>query len=127
MCSHELHARLLEDARKYDPAAHHRSLLAPFKDVILVFRAKFMSYEQISATFSLHGLKVSPAAVGVFCRRTFSKAEIMRVRQGLPMTKAPSRALPSPATVAPALGASAAGAAASAPTRRGPKIARDNY
>ncbi len=122
-----LHSRLMDDARRYDPAAHHRVLLGPYRDVVLLQRAKFMSYEQISATFSLHGLKVSPAAVGVFCRRSFTKAEIDRVRQGLPVTKAPSRPLPLPATAAPAPGASAAGAGTPAQPRRGPKIARDNY
>ena len=70
----DLHSRLMDDARRYDPAAHTRGLLGPFRDVILLQRAKFMSYEQISATFARHGLKVSPAAVGVFCRRHYTKA-----------------------------------------------------
>ena len=37
-----------------------------------------MSYEQIAATLTRHGLKTSPAGVGAFCRRTFAKAEILR-------------------------------------------------
>ena len=77
----ELYDRLLEDARRYDPEAHHRGLLAPYREVLLLQRAKFMSYEQIAATLTRHGLKVSPAGVGVYCRRTFTKAEIDRMRR----------------------------------------------
>lgn len=128
----ELHARLMEDARSYDPAAHNRSLLAPFRDVLLLQRAKFMSYEQISATMTRHGLKVSPAAVGVFCRRNFTKAEIERVRQSPPAGNSPTasaRRTPAsgPASGAPTSGVSAPGPSAASTGKRGPKIARDNY
>ena len=70
MPSSDLHARLMEEARRYDPAEHSRSRLAPFRDVLLVWRAKSMSYELIAATLTRHGLKTSPAGVGAFCRRT---------------------------------------------------------
>jgi hypothetical protein len=123
----DLHSRLMDDARRYDPAAHTRGLLGPFRDVILLQRAKFMSYEQISATFARHGLKVSPAAVGVFCRRHYTKAEIERARQGQASSPALGRVPAAPAKVAPALGASAPGPAATGNGKRGPKIARDNY
>ena len=123
----DLHSRLMDDARRYDPAAHTRGLLGPFRDVILLQRAKFMSYEQISATFARHGLKVSPAAVGVFCRRHYTKAEIERARQGQASNPALGRVPAAPAKVAPALGASAPGPAAIGNGKRGPKIARDNY
>jgi hypothetical protein len=123
----DLHSRLMDDARRYDPAAHTRGLLGPFRDVILLQRAKFMSYEQISATFARHGLKVSPAAVGVFCRRHYTKAEIERARQSQASSPALGRVPAAPAKVAPALGASAPGPAATGNGKRGPKIARDNY
>ena len=77
----ELHARLLAHARSYDPEVHHRGLLAPYRDVLLLWRAKFMSYEQIAAALTQHGIRVSPAGVGVFCRRNFTKAELERVRR----------------------------------------------
>lgn len=122
--TNELHARLMEDARNYDPAAHHRGLLGPYRDVLLVWRAKFMSYEQIAATLSVHGIKVSPAGVGVYCRSQFTKTEIERVRRehratARATTPSPvSNSLPPAVTLPPAdLGAG----------RRGPKIARDNY
>ncbi len=123
----DLHSRLMDDARRYDPAAHTRGLLGPFRDVILLQRAKFMSYEQISATFARHGLKVSPAAVGVFCRRHSTKAEIERARQSQASSPALGRVPAAPAKVAPAVGASAPGPAATGNGKRGPKIARDNY
>lgn len=123
----DLHSRLMDDARRYDPAAHTRGLLGPFRDVILLQRAKFMSYEQISATFARHGLKVSPAAVGVFCRRHYTKAEIERARQGQASNSTLGREPAVPAKAAPALGASAPGPAATGNGKRGPKIARDNY
>ena len=127
----ELYDWLLEDARRYDPEAHHRGLLAPYREVLLLQRAKFMSYEQIAATLTRHGLKVSPAGVGVYCRRTFTKAEIDRTRRHLTAeaqaTAVVKPAAPAAANVAPALAASASGPASTSTTRRGPKIARDNY
>jgi hypothetical protein len=122
--TNELHARLMEDARNYDPAAHHRGLLGPYRDVLLVWRAKFMSYEQIAATLSVNGIKVSPAGVGVYCRSQFTKAEIERIRREHRATAratAPAPASnPLPLAVTPPSGDLGAG-------RRGPKIARDNY
>lgn len=127
----ELHARLLDDARRYDPNAHARSLLLPYRDVILLQRAKYMSYDQIAATFVRHGVKVSAPGIGAFCRRNFSQAEILRLRRSLP--RAPSPTLPNlpglnltAATAAPAWGASAA-QPAERTGKRGPKIARDDY
>ena len=121
-----LHDRLLDDARSYDPAEHTRSLLAPYRDVLLLWRAKFMSYEQIAATLTRHGFKVSPAGVGVYCRRSFTRAEILGERKRFEDGAAhrPAAALPGPALPradtkpTPASGL---------PGKRGPKIARDNY
>ena len=67
----DLHARLMDEAKCYDPAEHSRCRLAPFRDALLVWRAKSASYEQIAAALTRHGLKISPAGVGAFCRRTF--------------------------------------------------------
>lgn len=122
--TNELHARLMEDARNYDPTLHHRGLLAPYRDVLLLWRAKFMSYEHIAATLSANGVRVSPAGVGVYCRSQFTKAEIERVRrENRPTARpaAPARASnPLPPVVVPPPAEPASG-------RRGPKIARDNY
>ena len=124
--SSELHARLLQDARNYDPAAHHRGLLAPYRDVLLLWRAKFMSYEQIAATFVSHGIRVSPAGIGAYCRSHFTKHEIDRARSEAPVSNRPGPPGRPSAAAAPS---PAAGFTPSVPTpnRRGPKIARDNY
>jgi len=114
----ELHARLLADARGYDPSAHNRSLLAPYRDVLLLWRAKFMSYEQIAATLTKHGIRVSPAGVGVFCRRSLTKAELDRARQEHLKSSPPTAAMPR---------ASAHRDAEPTGGRRGPKVARDDY
>ena len=123
----DLHRLLLEDARRYDAGVHARGLLVPFRDVILLQRAKYMSYEQISATFGRHGLRVSPAAVGAFCRRTFTKTEIEQVRRSPPAMGGDKQPYTAPAPSAPAFGAAASGPATPAQGKRGPKIARDNY
>jgi hypothetical protein len=115
----------MEDARGYDPAAHMRSLLAPYRDVLFLWRVKFMSYEQIAATLTKHGIRVSPAGVGAFCRRSFTKAEILRERHRLGMATAKG-----PVATAPSSGglsAVAKPAASVTPGRRGPKVARDDY
>jgi hypothetical protein len=118
----DLHARLLEEAKSYDPAQHTRGLLSPFRDVLLLQRAKFMSYEQIAATLTRHGLKVSPAAVGCFCRRNFTKAEIEALRQKHELKPAAgSGAAPARIPVRPVT------SLAREPGKRGPKIARDDF
>ncbi|MBP6505918.1 MAG: hypothetical protein KA257_00005 [Opitutaceae bacterium] len=121
MENNPLHARLIEDARRYNPAEHTGGLLAPYRDVLLLWRAKYMSYEQIAATLTRHGLKVSSAAVGIFCRRTYTKGEILRERQ-----RTESGAGPKPVTAATILTLTPATIPA-VPGKRGPKIARDNY
>lgn len=122
----DLHARLMDEAQRYDPAEHSRGRLAQFRDVLVIWRAKSVSYEQIAAALSKHGVKISPAGVGAFCRRSLSRAEILREQTRL-RTETPNR----PAATAPScLGLSAGappGPAPLPPGRRGPKIARDNY
>lgn len=117
MNPNELHDRLLEDARRYDPARHTRSLLAPYRDVLLLQRAKFMSYEQIAATLARHGLSISPAAVGCFCRQQFTRREIEAARRSMNSSK-PAAATPAPP---PAI------SPPSEPGKRGPKIARKDF
>ena len=82
-----------------------------------------MSYEQIAARLTSHGVKVSAAAVGVFCRRHFTMAEIERMRQKL----ARGDRQETPATGAPPFGGYAPGPSTQVKGQRGPKIARDNY
>ena len=116
MNPNELHDRLLEDARRYDPGRHTRSLLGPYRDVLLLQRAKFMSYEQISATLARHGLNISPAAVGCFCRQQFTRNEIETVRRSANSSK-PAATSPAQAPAQPSR----------EPGKRGPRIARKDF
>lgn len=117
MNPNELHDRLLEDAKRYDPGRHTRSLLGPYRDVLLLQRAKFMSYEQISATLAQHGLRISPAAVGCFCRQQYTRREIEAARRSVNSLK-PAAASPAPSPAAPP---------PSETGKRGPKIARKDF
>ena len=128
----DLHVRLLQDARNYDPAAHRRSRLAPYRDVLLLWRAKHKSYEQLAATLTSHGIRVSPAGIGAYCRSQFTKHEIDSARSEAPV---PNRPDPSGRSSAPAAPVPTIPVAPSLATSftpathagRGPKIARDNY
>jgi hypothetical protein len=117
MNPNELHDRLLEDARRYDPGRHTRSLLAPYRDVLLLQRAKYMSYEQIAATMARHGLSISPAAVGCFCRQQYTRTEIEAMRRSVRSGK-PTAASPAPT---PTIHLTPE------PGKRGPKIARKDF
>lgn len=122
MSESELQDQLLKDARHFDPASKTRSILDPHRDAILLFRVKFMSYEVIAATLTRHGIKVSPAAVGCFCRRNFSKAQIQSERRRLSTTnrlKSEVERAPEEALRAPRVD--------SRHGPRGPKIARDDF
>ena len=115
-----LHTCLMEEARRYDPAENARSRLASFRDVLLTYRAKAVSYEQIAATLTRSGLRTSPAAVGVFCRRSLTKTEVLRERRRL-QRGTPDR----PAATAPSSpGLSAAAPPASAPLPPGRRARR---
>jgi hypothetical protein len=122
----DLHARLMDDAQHLAPADHDRSRLASHRDVLLIWRAKRMSYERIAATLTKHGLKVSPTSVGVFCRRTFIEAEVLRER-----SRFETETLHGPAATAPSspglFAVAMPMATPATPGQRGPKIARDNY
>jgi hypothetical protein len=114
--SAELHARLIAHARAYVASPGHRDRLTPYREVLLLWRSKRMSYEHIAAALAQHGVHVSPSGVGLFCRRHLSKADVDRARREQLQGSAPrAAALP------------AASPAAVAASARGPKIARDNY
>ena len=117
MSSDELHARLLEQAKRYHPPAG-RGTLAPYRDVILLWRAKGMSYEQTGVTLKQNGLKISPAGVGMFCRGHLTRVEIERARREH-INPADSTQFVSSRSAAPSVPKTLG--------PRGPRIARDDY
>ncbi len=82
----QLKAALLAEAMQLEPDARTRSPLAPHRETVVVLRAKRLSYEKISKFFSARRCRVSPAAVGRFCRQHASAADVSRflVGQQLP-------------------------------------------
>lgn len=121
-----MQARLIEDARSYNPATHARTLLGPHRDALLMYRVKGMSYERIAAALLRNGLKVSAPAVGIFCRQHFTKAEILRERRRLETES--RRTAPAPGTALfPTGDAPPKPPLTPAAGRRGPKIARDDF
>src|ERR1019366_10673481 len=71
-------ADILNIAKQYQHVARHSSLLEPFKDGVLLLRAKDASYENIATTLNGNGINVSAATIRKFCLRHTS--EIKRLR-----------------------------------------------
>lgn len=115
----ELNARLMEEARRFDTQGYRPSKLVPHRNVILLYRAKGLSYERIAAAFVKHGLKVSPPTVGLFCRQHIKETEVLRERRRL---EADARRAEEAGPVVPFVPATA-----HAPGKRGPRIARDDF
>lgn len=122
----ELNARLMNDARRCDPTIHRRTLLGPHREALVLYRAKGMSYERIAAALRKQGLNVAPPTVGAFCRRQITEAEVLRERRRLEVSLRRPAAEPSTA-VAPHAPPTAKSSPNTAPGRRGPKIARDDF
>ena len=112
-------AHLLEAALRHEPEVRNRSPLAPHQETVAVLRAKYLSYEKISKFFSVRQCHVSPAAVGRFCRKYVSGAQISRVRAGFqPLAQGAAR---------PPVSPPAGQVRSFVSNPRGPKIARDDY
>jgi len=111
-------ADILNIANQYQHVARHSSILEPFKDGVLLLRAKDASYENIATTLNGNGINVSAATIRKFCLR--HTAEIKRLRSEKqrspddPVTTA--KPTDSPTTRSPST---------SMISRPGPKIARD--
>lgn len=69
---------ILNIAKQYQSVPRHPSILEPFKEGVLLLRAKDASYECIAATLNSNGFKVSAATIRKFCLRY--PAEIKRLR-----------------------------------------------
>jgi len=71
-------AEILNIAKQYHQVARHSSIIEPFKDGVLLLRAKDASYENIATTLNGNGINVSAATIRKFCLRY--TAEIKRLR-----------------------------------------------
>jgi len=122
----DIHAALLESAKQYQHAVTPQAVLEPYKDGILLLRAKYASYETITETLTTHGVQVSGATVRKFCRR--HHAEMRRLRTALDAERRAAAAAQKPTPDAPASAPlpPERPALTSEIGKRGPRIARDD-
>lgn len=109
----------MEEARRFEARGYRPSKLAPHRNVIVLYRAKGLSYERIAAAFVKHGLKVSPPTVGLFCRQHIKETEVLRERRRLEVE---TRQIGAERPLVPF-----SSPPASSARRRGPRIARDDF
>lgn len=117
----ELPARVLTLARRREPAPAQLSRLAPFRESLITYRAKRVSYEQISAELHPHGIIISASTIGYYCRR-YCSADIERVRRHFSVDAALQTA-----AKPPALPSSTSSPPPGPAKKRGPRIARDDF
>ena len=74
----EIAANMDQIAGDYEHNPVQHVILNPFKNSILVLRAKYATYEHITTTLNEQGVKVSEATVRKFCRT--HQQEVKRLR-----------------------------------------------
>lgn len=74
-----VHDELVQVASQYQHVTQSASLLEPYKEPLLVLRAKYASYEQITEILNQRGVRVSLATVRKFCRKHSAEMKRMRV------------------------------------------------
>jgi transcription termination factor Rho len=112
-------SEILNIAKQYQHVARHSSILEPFKDGVLLLRAKDASYESIATTLNGNGINVSAATIRKFCLRHTS--EIKRLRSE--KQRSPDDSVTPSKSASPSPTRSSLDSMISKP---GPKIARDN-
>jgi hypothetical protein len=129
-------AELDELAGDYHHNPIQHIILNPYKNSILVFRAKYATYETITSTLNDKGVKVSEATVRKFCRT--HQQEVKRLRAEFDRKRRETESRPETRAVSPDPAETAATSEASrtpstSETARpgilgkpGPKIAREN-
>ncbi|WP_157895055.1 hypothetical protein [Verrucomicrobium sp. GAS474] len=117
----DIHAVLLESAKQYQHSVTPQAVLEPYKEAILLLRAKYASYEKITETLTAHGVQVSGATVRKFCRRYH--AEMRRLRTALDVERRAAVAAQKPSPDAPP--SPERPPLTSEIGKRGPRIARD--
>jgi hypothetical protein len=124
-----------QKARNYEHSPIQHTILNPYKNSILILRAKYATYETITTMLTDSGVKVSEATVRKFCRT--HQAEMKRLRTEIdrrrrePVGAAASNFSGPQASEAPPSEASrptpaAESAKAGFTSKPGPKIAREN-
>jgi hypothetical protein len=74
----EIAANMDQIASDYEHNPIQHVILNPFKNSILVLRAKYATYELITTTLNEQGVKVSEATVRKFCRTHLQEVKRLR-------------------------------------------------
>lgn len=98
MSTNEILADLQKEATAYNHTPASYSAIDPYREPILLLRAKYASYEIVTEMLASRGVKVSEATVRRFCRR--HNSEMKRLRSELAAKKkaasTPTDSSPSP-------------------------------
>ncbi len=121
----DIHSALLESARQYQHSVTPQTVLEPYKDAILLLRAKYASYEKISELLTTNGVQVSDTTVRNFCRRHHAQMRRLRTKLDAERRAAATTQKPSPDAPAPAVPPSERPPLTPEIGKRGPRIARD--
>src|SRR5450631_1385567 len=113
-------AEILNIAKQYQRVARHSSILEPFKDGVLLLRAKDASYENIATTLNGNGINVSAPTIRKFCLRY--SAEIKRLRSEKQRSPDDSATISKPNDSSTTRSSST-----SMTSKPGPKIAREDF
>ena len=119
----DIQAVLLESARQYEHSVTPQAVLEPYKDAILLLRAKYASYEKITDLLTGHGVQVSGATVRKFCRR--HNSEMRRLRAEIEADRRAAAGKGKPAAPIASVPTVDRPPLTSEIGKRGPRIARD--
>ena len=71
-------AEILKIAQDYKHNPNQHVVLNPYKEAVLLLRAKYATYDSITETLNEQGVKVSEATVRNFCRRHHTAMKQLR-------------------------------------------------
>lgn len=94
-----LHEELAALADQYQHTVQSPSVLEPYKEPVLLLRAKYASYEQIADMLTQRGIQISTATVRRFCRTHHT--EMKRLRHDIDESKRKTVAAPNAADAVP--------------------------
>lgn len=123
-------SELLKAAHEYEHNPNLHIALEPFKEVILLLRAKYATYDTITAMLNEKGMKISETTVRKFCRihqEEMKKLRIETDRKRREANGAASRVTGSPIVSAkPSTGEDKRPPLTSVIGKTEPRVARDN-
>jgi hypothetical protein len=117
-------ADILKLAQDYKHNPNLHVILDPYKDAVLILRAKCATYNAITEMLRTNGIKVSEATVRNFCCR--HQTEIKQLRNEIARRDKDATVTPTTSTVTAGTSTLSQRPSFSEIRRPGPKIARDD-